>query len=44
MGGLEETRNSYVMAFNYDGVGGYGDRTIYFQSMIRPAARASSTS
>ena len=33
MGGLEETRNSYVMAFNYDGVGDYGDRAIYFQSM-----------
>ena len=39
VGGLEETSNGYVMTFNYDGQGGGGERTVYFQYMDKPTGK-----
>ena len=39
VGGLEETTNGYVMTFNYDGVGGGGDRYVYFQYMDKATGK-----
>lgn len=33
VGGLAETADCYMMAYNYDGVGGTGDRNVYLQAM-----------
>ena len=33
VGGLAETSDCYMMAYNYDGVGGTGDRNVYLQAM-----------
>ena len=33
IGGLAETTDCYMMAYNYDGVGGTGDRSVYLQAM-----------
>lgn len=39
VGGMEETTNGYVMTFNYDGVGGGGDRYVYFQYMDKATGK-----
>ena len=39
VGGLAETSDGYVMTYNYDGTGGRGDRTIYFQYMDKPTGK-----
>ena len=35
VGGLAETADCYVMAYNYDGQGGGGDRSVYFQMALK---------
>ena len=39
VGGLAETANGYAMTFNYDGAGGRGDRSVYFQYMDKATGK-----
>ena len=39
VGGLAETTDGYVMTYNYDGVGGGGKRSIYFQYMDKATGK-----
>ncbi len=39
VGGLAETADGYVMTYNYDGVGGGGERSIYFQYMDKATGK-----
>ena len=39
VGGLAETSDGYVMTYNYDGTGGGGERSIYFQYMDKATGK-----
>ena len=40
VGGLAETTNGYVMAYNYDGSGGRGDRYVYYHYMDKASGKS----
>ena len=39
-GGLEETSQSYIMVYNYDGVGGRGNRDVYLNAADKATGRS----
>ena len=40
VGGLAETRDCYIMTYNYDGVGGSGDRSPYYHWMDKASGKS----